>query len=102
MVAEQTKTRKRQSHRPPAGIYHAPADMTGLQDMIAGVTIQHLLEGKRADFRNLAITYPQAFDQVWIALDETERAKHGITCPVEAIKAQMLARRVEREKAVGV
>lgn len=96
-LREQTTQRKRQSHTAPAGIYHHLGDRTALQANIARVTLEHIRAGKACDFRNLAITYPHAYNLVWAELNEMERIEYGMTCPVTALIKRMTERRVERE-----
>ena len=96
-LREQTTQRKRQSHTAPAGIYHDLGDRTALQENIAKVTLEHVRAGRAADFRNLAITYPHAYNLVWAGLDEMERIEYGMTCPVTQLIQRMTERRVERE-----
>lgn len=99
-IPEQRTQRKRQSHRPPAGIYHAPADRDRLQQSIARVTLEHVRQGLAADWRNLAITYPDAFGLVYQALDETERAECGLIAPTQQLMRRMVQRERERYAAL--
>ena len=96
MLAEQPQLRKRQrTQRKRRNAYHAPANMSELQQNIAAVTLNHLRQGRAVDFRNLAITYPLAFDLVHLALGKQELADAGVACD-EGLLRQRLD---EREKA---
>jgi hypothetical protein len=89
-VAPSTPTRKRRN------AYHAPANMQEMQQNIAAVTLNHVRQGKAADFRNIAITYPMAFDLIHMALGKTERNQLGITCNEATLRRSLVKRERER------
>lgn len=103
MLAEQITQRKRNVRR-RRNAYHAPANMTEMQQNIAAVTLNHVRQGKAVDWRNLALTYPLAFDLTWQALGETERAESGVACPSERLRQRTREReqeRIDQLKAFG-
>ena len=99
-IPEQTTQRKRNIHK-RRNAYHAPADMRAMQQTIAAVTLNHVRQGRAADWRNLAITYPLAFDLTYRALGQTERDQLGITCNEAAMRSRLKLREQERYALVG-
>jgi len=101
MLAQQpaTHNRKRNTHK-RRNAYHAPADMTALQQNIAAVTLNHIRQGKAVDYRNLAITYPLAFDLVYVALGETEKVETGMVCNEASLRRRLNERERERFEAL--